>query len=112
MENENNTIGFEEFKKVNLKVGKIRNAENLKGYNKILKIVVDLGNEKREIMSGISKYYSSEDLINKYVIVCTNLEPKRFGEHTSNGMILAADNGDRPVLLTVFEEVEPGSDVT
>jgi methionine--tRNA ligase beta chain len=112
MENENNTIGFEEFKKVNLKVGKIRSVENLKGYNKILKIVVDLGNEKREIMSGISKYYSSEDLINKYVIVCTNLEPKRFGEHTSNGMILAADNGDRPVLLTVFEEVEPGSDVT
>jgi methionine--tRNA ligase beta chain len=112
MENENNTISFEEFKKVNLKVGKIKNVENLKGYNKILKIVVDLGNETREIMSGISKYYSSEDLINKSVIVCTNLEPKRFGEHISNGMVLAADNNDRPVLLTVFEEVEPGSDVT
>jgi methionine--tRNA ligase beta chain len=95
-----------------LKVGKIKNVENLKGYNKILKIVVDLGNETREIMSGISKYYSSEDLINKSVIVCTNLEPKRFGEHISNGMVLAADNNDRPVLLTVFEEVEPGSDVT
>jgi methionine--tRNA ligase beta chain len=112
MENENNTISFEEFKKVNLKVGKIKNVENLKGYNKILKIVVDLGNETREIMSGISKYYSLEDLINKSVIVCTNLEPKKFGEHISNGMVLAADNNDRPVLLTVFEEVEPGSNVT
>lgn len=112
MEKENNTINFEEFKKVNLKVGKIIDVESLKGYNKILKISVDLGNEKRQIMSGISKYYSSTDLINRYVIVCTNLESKRFGEHVSNGMILAAEKGDKPVLLTVFEEVEPGSDVS
>ena len=112
MEKENNTISFEDFKKVNLKVGKIKNVENVKGYNKILKIAVDLGNETREVMSGISQYYSSEDLINKSVIVCTNLEPKKFGEHISNGMILAADSSDRPVLLTVFEEVKPGSDVT
>jgi tRNA-binding protein len=112
MEKENNTIDFEDFKKVDLKVGKIINVENIKGYNKVLKLLVDLGNEKREIISGISKYYSSEYLINKYVIVCTNLEPKRFGEHISNGMILAAEDGDRPVLLTVFEQVKPGAQVS
>lgn len=111
MEKENNTIDFEDFKKVDLKVGKIINAENIKGYNKVLKILVDLGNEKREIISGISKYYSLEHLINRYVIVCTNLEPKRFGEHISNGMILAAEDGDKPVLLTVFEQVKPGAQV-
>ncbi|MGN6629252.1 MAG: methionine--tRNA ligase subunit beta [Candidatus Nitrosocosmicus sp.] len=112
MEKENNTIDFEDFKKVDLKVGKIINAENIKGYNKVLKILVDLGNEKREIISGISKHYTLEYLINKYVIVCTNLEPKRFGEHISNGMILAAEDGDRPVLLTVFEQVKPGAQVS
>ncbi|MGN6348991.1 MAG: methionine--tRNA ligase subunit beta [Candidatus Nitrosocosmicus sp.] len=112
MDKENNTIDFEDFKKVDLKVGKIINAENIKGYNKVLKILVDLGNEKREIISGISKHYTLEYLINKYVIVCTNLEPKRFGEHISNGMILAAEDGDRPVLLTVFEQVKPGAQVS
>jgi methionine--tRNA ligase beta chain len=111
--NNNNTIiNFQDFKKIDLRVGKVINVENLAGYNKILKILVDLGNEKREIMSGIAKYYSSQDLINKYVVVCTNLEPKKFGEHSSNGMILAADDGKRPILLTVFEEVQPGSEIS
>src|ERR671921_1002772 len=113
MENEknNNIINFQDFKKVNLRVGKIINVENMQGYNKILKILVDLGNEKREIMSGIAKYYSPKDLINKHVVVCTNLEPKKFGDHISNGMILAAENDNRPILLTVFEEVPPGSEI-
>jgi tRNA-binding protein len=110
-EKNNNIINFQDFKKINLRVGKIINVENLQGYNKILKILVDLGNEKREIMSGIAKHYSSKDLINKYVVVCTNLEPKKFGDHISNGMILAAENNNRPILLTVFEEVPPGSEI-
>lgn len=111
MENKNDIISFLDFKRINLQIGKIINVENLKGYNKILKILVDLGNEEREIMSGIAKYYTPEELINKYVVVCTNLEPKKFGDHQSNGMILAAEKDNKPILLTVFEEVEPGSEV-
>ncbi len=112
MNNENNLINFNDFEKINLQVGKIINAEKLDGYNKILKILVDLGNEKREIMSGIAKHYTPEELINKLVIVCTNLEPKRFGENISNGMILATEKDEKPILLTVYEEVEPGSHVS
>lgn len=104
-------ISFNDFEKIKLQVGKIINVEKLEGYNKILKILVDLGNEKREIMSGIAKYYSPEELSNKFVIVCTNLEPKKFGENTSNGMILAAEKDKKPILLTVVEEVDPGSQV-
>ena len=111
MENKNDVISFAEFKKINLQVGKIIKVESLKGYNKILKIWVDLGNEEREIMSGIAKHYSPDELIDKYVIVCTNLEPKKFGENISNGMILAAEKENKPILLTVFEEVEPGSQI-
>lgn len=111
MSNKKEMISFGDFEKVDLQVGKITNVERLNGYNKILKITVDLGDEKREIMSGIAKHYSQEELVDKSVIVCTNLEPKRFGENTSNGMILAAEKNKKPVLLTVFEEVEPGSPV-
>ncbi len=111
MKSKNEIIGFQDFQKINLQVGKITKVENLKGYNKILKIMVDLGNEEREIISGIAKYYSPDNLINRYVVVCTNLEPKKFGEYISNGMILAAENDNKPVLLTVSEDVEPGSQI-
>jgi len=70
-EKNNNIINLQDFKKINLRVGRIINVENLQGYNKILKILIDLGNEKREILSGIAKYYSAKELINKYVVVCT-----------------------------------------
>ncbi len=111
MNSNKNIINFDDFKKIDLKIGKVIDAEILPGYNKILKLVVDLGDEKREIMSGIAKHYSQDELINKLVVVCTNLEPKRFGENISNGMILAAESNGKPVLLTTFENVEPGSQI-
>ena len=112
--NSNRTeISFEEFTKVDLRVGIIVCAENLEGYKKILKITVDIGDEKRVIMSGLAKFYKPEEIVNKCVIVCTNLAPRKFGEQTSNGMILAATNEDgKPVLLTVLQDVKPGSQVS
>lgn len=112
--NSNRTeISFEEFTKVDLRVGKIVFAENLEGYKKILRITVDIGDEKRVIMSGLAKFYKPEEIVNKSVIVCTNLAPRKFGEHTSNGMILAATNEDgKPVLLTVLQDIKPGSQVS
>ena len=108
-----NKITFEEFSKVELRVGKILSAENLPGYKKILRLTVDLGGEKREIMSGLAKHYQPEDIVNKNVIVCTNLEPRKFGDQVSDGMILAAssENG-RPILLTVIEDTIPGTQIT
>jgi tRNA-binding protein len=108
-----NKISFEEFSKIQLKVGKILSAENLPGYKKILRLTVDLGGEKREIMSGLAKHYQPEDIVNKNVIVCTNLEPRKFGDQVSDGMILAAssENG-RPILLTVVEDTIPGTQIT
>ena len=112
--NDNKTeISFDEFAKVDLKVGIIAGVENLEGYKKILKITVDLGDEKRVIMSGLARFYKPEEILNKSVIVCTNLAPRKFGEQTSNGMILAATNDDgKPVLLTVLEDIKPGSQVS
>lgn len=109
----NKEVTLEEFSKVDLKVGKVLSAEKLKGYKKILKITVDLGEEVREMMSGIAKYYTPEEIVNKNVIVCTNLAPRKFGEQVSHGMLLAASNENgRPVLLTVLEDIKPGSKVS
>ena len=106
-------ITFEEFSRVELKVGRVLSAENLPGYNKILRIVVDLGSEKREIMSGLAKHYQPDDIVNKNVIVCTNLVPRKFGDQVSDGMILAASNDNgRPILLTVVEDTNPGCQIS
>ncbi|CAN5748496.1 hypothetical protein BH23THE1_BH23THE1_03070 [soil metagenome] len=108
-----NKITFEEFSKVQLKVGRIISAENLPGYKKILRLIVNLGGEEREIMSGLAKHYQPDDIVNKNVIVCTNLEPRKFGDQISDGMILAASNENgRPILLTVLEDTNPGSLIT
>jgi methionine--tRNA ligase beta chain len=106
-------ITFEDFSKVQLKVGRIISAENLPGYKKILRLIVNLGGEEREIMSGLAKHYQPDDIVNKNVIVCTNLEPRKFGDKVSDGMVLAASNENgRPILLTVLEDTNPGSPIT
>jgi methionine--tRNA ligase beta chain len=106
-------ITFEEFSKVQLKVGRIISAENLPGYKKILRLIVNLGGEEREIMSGLAKHYQPDEIVNKNVIVCTNLEPRKFGDKVSDGMVLAASNDNgRPILLTVLEDTNPGSQIT
>ena len=104
-------INFEEFQKIDLRVGKIIEAERIKGTDKLLKLKVDLGEEKRQLVAGVAKFYQPEDLIEKEIIVVANLEPKTFREIESQGMLLAADVEGRPVILKPDEEVPPGTKV-
>jgi tRNA-binding protein len=95
-------ITLDDFFRVTLKVGKIVEAEAMRGMKKVLRVIVDLGTEKREIAIGVATYYKPEELVGKTVIVCTNLQRRKIGEMISNGMILAADGHEgKPVLLTV-----------
>jgi methionine--tRNA ligase beta chain len=105
-------ITFEEFLKVQLKVGRVVQAENIPGMKKILKVKVDLGLEEREIVVGAALYYKPEELIGQVLIVCTNLEPRKIGNVISNGMLLAADgqNG-KPLFLTVIGDILPGASI-
>jgi methionine--tRNA ligase beta chain len=97
-----NPITIDEFSLVSLKVGKIVEAEAMRGMKKVLGVTVDLGFEKREIAIGLAAYYKPEELVGKTVVVCTNLQQRKIGEVISNGMILAADGHEgKPVLLTV-----------
>ncbi len=105
----NQYISIDDFAKIDLRVGKIIEAEHIPG-TKLLKLVVDLGSERRQIISGIADYYKPEDIIGKKVVVVANLKPKKIRGYLSEGMILAAgcEKGQRPVIVTVGDEAEPG----
>ncbi len=106
-------IDYKDFAKVDLRVGKVIEAEPVPNSRKLIRLVVDLGDEKRQILAGLAKWYKPEDFLGKYVIVVANLKPKKMAGLMSEGMILAAPCSDesKPALLTVAEPVEPGSKV-
>ena len=102
-------ISFEDFKKIEIKIGKIVAAEKIEKSDKLLKLEVDFGEEKRQIISGIAQDYPSEELIDKSFVFITNLEPRQIMGLESQGMILAADVEDHAILLEPNREVDPGT---
>ncbi|HUJ32079.1 MAG TPA: methionine--tRNA ligase [Candidatus Acidoferrum sp.] len=106
-------IGIEDFAKVELRVGVIKSAERIQGADKLLKILVDIGDEVRQVLAGIALSYAPEDLTGRKVVVVTNLAPRKMRGLESNGMLLAASAGPdgKPVLCTFAEEIAPGSKV-
>jgi methionine--tRNA ligase beta chain len=110
-------INFEEFQKVDLRVAKVITAEKVEGSEKLLKLQVDLGpstgsgQEKRQIVAGIAQFYKPEDLTDKEIVIVVNLEPKTVFGLESRGMLLAADDSGRPVILILDKEVPPGTKI-
>ena len=105
-------ITFDEFIKVQLKIGKVVGAEAMPGMKKVFRAVVDIGSEKREVAVGAALWIKPEDFIGKTVVICTNLQPRKIGEMTSNGMLLAADGPEgKPVFLTISEEASLGAPI-
>ncbi|HHV78591.1 MAG TPA: methionine--tRNA ligase [Firmicutes bacterium] len=105
-------ITIEDFKKLELKVAKILEAEKVKGADKLLKLEIDLGGERRQIVSGIAKHYSPEELIGKNIVVLANLQPARIRGVESCGMLLAASSGEKLALVTTDGDIEPGSRIS
>ena len=110
MSDEAKYVSYEEFIKIDLRVGKVISAERVKGSKKLLRLIVDLGElGKRQIIAGLGKWYKPEYFIGKNIIVVANLQPKRIFGLESQGMLLAADVPEgAPVLLTTDKPVEPG----
>lgn len=104
-------IGIEDFVKVEMRVGQIKTAERIVGADKLLKLTVDIGSEVRQICAGIAQFYEPEKLIDRKVVVVTNLAPRKLRGVESNGMIVAASIGPegRPVLAGFAEDVEVGA---
>ena len=106
-----NVISIEDFAKVDMRVGEVKSAERVAGTDKLLKILVDIGDEVRQVVAGIAEVYKPETLPGRKVVVVTNLQPRKLRGVESNGMIVAAsvEPGGRPVLVTFTEEVPVGS---
>ncbi|HUW43383.1 MAG TPA: methionine--tRNA ligase subunit beta [Bacillota bacterium] len=110
MEKTPENIKFSDWQKLDLRVAKILKVEDIKGTDQLYKILIDLGTEKRTIVSGLKKYYKEDDLLGKKVIVFTNLEPRTIRGVESQGMVLAAvSEGEKEVLLLQPDaDAEPG----
>jgi methionine--tRNA ligase beta chain len=106
-------ISIEEFAKVQLCVGLVESAEPVPGSRKLVAMRVDLGEERRTLVAGIGRRYRPEELVGKSIIVVANLEPATLAGVTSQGMILAASQGEGKEeelsLLTLDRPLPPGS---
>lgn len=103
-------ISIDEFKKVKLRVAQIIAAENVKKSDKLLKLQIDLGNEKRQLVAGIAKSYSPEELIGKKILVVANLKPAKLFGIESQGMVLALDTNEegKVKLIEIDHSIELG----
>lgn len=105
------TITIEQFFQTELKVATVTGAEPIPNSNKLLKLIVDLGNESRVLVAGIARQYPAEALVGKQVVVVTNLEPAKLMGVESQGMVLAGSVEGKPVLLHPGETVPSGTPV-
>ena len=105
-------IDYETFSKVEMRVATVLEAEPVQGANNLLKLIVDIGSEKRQLVAGIAKAYTPADLIGKQIVIVANLEPRNLRGVQSNGMLLAVgEGGSDIVLLTVDRKVDNGLQV-
>ena len=104
-------ITIDQFMKIQLKTARVITAERVPKSEKLLKLQVSLGSEQRQIVAGIGKKYEPETLIGKTIVIVANLKPAKLMGIESQGMVLAAGDSDVRGLVTLLEEVEPGTKV-
>jgi len=98
---QDNIITFDDFEKVELKTALVVEAEKVEGADRLLRLQIEVGDEKRQIVAGIAEHYTPEDIIGKMIIIIANLEPATIREIESNGMLLAAKKGKELSLITI-----------
>ena len=106
-----NTVKGGDFEKLDIRIGKIENVEQIPKSKKLLKLSVDLGGERRTIVAGLAEHYSAEELVGKHVAVVLNMEPVQLMGVKSEGMLLAAEDGKIVSILTIEKSVKPGAKV-
>ena len=104
-------IDFEEFLKLDIRVGKVLECEAVPKSSKLLRFTIETGSETRQILSGIAKYYKPEDLIGKNVLFVANFAPRKMMGYESQGMILSAEYQDKLVVTSVLDEIQSGAQI-
>jgi len=103
------SVSFSDFQKLSLRIGKITAAEPIPNMKKILKVQVNIGDRTAQAIAGGAEFYGPSSFVGKTVVVLTNMEAKTIAGVKSEVMLLAADVQNRPVWLTVAEDVPPGT---
>ena len=102
-------ISYEDFKKLDIRVAKIKEVDEHPDADKLYVVKVDLGEEERQIVAGIKPYIEEEALIGKEVVVILNIEPRKIRGIESNGMLLVAKDEENLAIVTLNREIKPGS---
>ena len=105
-------ISIDEFRKVELKIATIKSVEPHPNADKLIVLQIDLGSEQRQICAGIRNHYALEELIGRQIVVVANLETAKLRGLESQGMLLAASDEGRVILVTPDKPVAPGSKVS
>ena len=105
------SLAFEDFKKVNLCTAKILDVQEIAGADRLWKLLIDVGAEKKEIVAGIKLHYPRETLLGKTILVVNNLQPSVIRGVESKGMLLAAKSGQQLCLVTVDSDLPAGCSV-
>jgi methionyl-tRNA synthetase len=105
------TIAIEEFRRLDLRVGTVRSADVHPKADRLLVLRVDVGGEERQLVAGIRAHYRPEELIGRQVVVVANLAPAALRGVESQGMVLAAADGDQVVIVAPDRQVSPGAPV-
>jgi methionyl-tRNA synthetase len=108
---EKELISFEDFKKLDIRVALVEKVEKVPKADKLYKLSIDLGTEKRILVAGLAEFYKAEELIGKKIIVLTNLEPRKLRGILSEGMLLAAVEGDEVSILIPHKDLSPGAKI-
>ena len=105
-------ITIEEFKKLDLRIGTVKSAEPHPQADRLLVLTIDLGSEERQIVAGIRGHYTPEQLLGRQIVVVANLQPAKLRGIESQGMLLAATDGDNIIILGPERNVDPGAKVS
>ena len=105
-------ISFEDFQKLDIRIGKVLSVEKIPDADKLLKFIFDIGGEQRQILAGIAEFYPDPSiLVGKEIPLLLNIEPRAFRGQISDGMIIAVDLSGQPIMLFPEKEIPPGSKV-
>jgi methionyl-tRNA synthetase len=104
-------ITFDEFFNTQLKTAKVLEAEKIEGADKLLKLQVKVGDEKRQLVAGVAEFYKPEEIVGKSIVIVANLKPAKIRGVESQGMLLAAKDGKNLKLITVDGDIGSGSSV-
>lgn len=112
MRDDNSMITFEDFQKLEIRIGEIVAAERVAGTDKLLKLTVNMGDETRQLVAGIAESYAPETLVGRKVPILTNMEPKTIRGVESQGMVLCPSTSEgKPILLMPERDVPIGAKV-